>query len=229
MKPGVVVADTRKTLPFQTYSAFRVSCKTHICEVCAKRRRAEIAKRIRYFITSNSGVHLLTLTLKAGKHKIGEISAFWKKLRARLWKAGRAFKFFLVREFTKKGTEHLHILIDRKLPKGFISKVWKEITGDSFIVDIRKADEGAVMYLSKYLAKSQKSWRLILLKRMRLFSHSKNMMLGQCTKLRLGSLVSIHDSYSDALYHADELNRESASFFISLHSPLPVLSEPPPF
>lgn len=51
---------------------------------------------------------------------------------------------------------HIHAAIDSPyMSQKSLSKVWKEITGDSFIVDIRKAKDARdiVWYMSKHLAK----------------------------------------------------------------------------
>jgi hypothetical protein len=174
---------------------------------------------------------MLTLTLRAGSHQTGIITKYWLQLRARLWKHGIRFKFFLVRELTKAGTEHLHILVSQRLNITLIRKIWHELTGDSFVVHIKKADEGAVQYLSKYLSKNQKHWRIIILKRMRLYSYSKNLTLGQCTRLRIGTFVALFDKFEHAVTDAEERTHESYLQWCIMTdiSPPPTLCDPPPF
>jgi hypothetical protein len=154
---------------------------------------------------------MLTLTIRHGSHELGVIMEYWKRLRARFWKEGIKFKYFLVREFTRKGTEHLHILVSQRLNIVWIRKAWREITGDSFVVHIAKADEGAVRYLSKYLSKQQEYWRLTLVKRMRLYAHSKGLLLGQYCRLT-DMLVKICNDKKEADRVAEERNVESRCF-----------------
>jgi hypothetical protein len=106
----------------------------------------------------------------------------------------------------------LHILVSQRLNIVWIRKAWKEITGDSFVVHIAKADQGAVAYLSKYLSKQQEYWRLTLLKRMRLYAHSRGLMLGQYCRLT-DRLVKICDSKEEAEREADDMNTESRCFY----------------
>jgi hypothetical protein len=55
---------------------------------------------------------------------------------------------------------HIHLVIDSDyIPKSLISSWWNEITGDSFVVDIKKIDierdpRQAVAYVTKYLSKA---------------------------------------------------------------------------
>ena len=51
---------------------------------------------------------------------------------------------------------HVHVLADADfIPQGELSRIWHEITGDSFIVDVRAVDSPgeALRYLLKYLTK----------------------------------------------------------------------------
>lgn len=41
----------------------------------------------------------------------------WKRYRARMWEAGLPFRFALVVEWTRRGWPHLHVLLDRYVPK----------------------------------------------------------------------------------------------------------------
>lgn len=205
-------------------------CNTLVCPDCAKRRRARIASKIRYFLVSHPNAYLITLTLKQGTHRIGEIMLFWKRLRARLWKIGVEFKFLLVREFTRKGTEHLHILVSRRLNIALVRKIWHEITGDSFVIDARKADEGAIGYLSKYLAKNCEHWREVVANRLRMFSHSVGLLLGQAKRIALGRVVAFCDSLAEAVRIADEMNTERAiESAMRFKPPSDTLATPLPF
>jgi len=230
-RAGIVLNLNRTPKPHAEYVAMRTRCKTLICPECSKSRRAKIASHIRYFLQMFPQTHMLTLTLRANSHQTGAITKYWLQLRARLWKHGIRFKFFLVRELTKAGTEHLHILVSQRLNITLIRKIWHELTGDSFVVHIKKADEGAVQYLSKYLSKNQKHWRIIILKRMRLYSCSKGLTLGQFTRLRIGTFVALFDKFEHAVTDAEERTWESYLQWCIMTdvNPPPTLSDPPPF
>jgi hypothetical protein len=214
MKPHAVL-ESRYYELWRTYHAVPVRCNTLACPLCASIRRARIKKKITHFLQQFPDAHMLTLTIRHGKHELGIIMEYWKRLRARFWKEGIKFKYFLVREFTRKGTEHLHILVSQRLNIVWVRKVWKEITGDSFVVHIAKADEGAVAYLSKYLSKQQEYWRITLVKRMRLYAHSKGLLLGQYCRLT-DMLVKICNDKKEAEKIAEERNVESRCFYEQL-------------
>ena len=49
---------------------------------------------------------------------------------------------------------HLHSLLDSNyLPQDWLSKTWKRFTGDSYVVDIRRATPNKTRYMTKYVTK----------------------------------------------------------------------------
>jgi hypothetical protein len=90
----------------------------------------------------------------------------WKHFRARMWKpviiAGRMrqykFKYLMTIEWTKLGNPHLHIMVDRFLPKQVVSRFWTESGGGPVMRFRYVANVGqnkhAVRYTLKYVTKA---------------------------------------------------------------------------
>jgi len=139
------------------------TCKKHLlCPVCAKIRSVKQAikymERLEVVLDESPTLvpAMLTLTVKNGddlKERFEHLVTSFKKYqkRRRDWIAkGRGFNELcrttggvFSYEFTKKDNgwhPHLHaiVLLDSKVDIHKLSDEWKEITGDSYIVDIRK-------------------------------------------------------------------------------------------
>lgn len=80
----------------------------------------------------------------------------WARFRAYMKKKGYEFDFFLVKEFTKKGKRHLHVLINRYIPSRVVMHAWRLATGGySYIVKItRREIKNAAGYMTKYMTKT---------------------------------------------------------------------------
>jgi hypothetical protein len=151
------------------YPTFR--CKKLICPDCASERAARLSKqteaKIAEVMKTNSGrLCFLTLTIKntptfeAGLSKL-------KKDFAKL-KRKKAFKQHIKGYFgafehtynpkTKDFHVHLHLIVLRGKfwNQSDISDTWREVTGDSFIVDIREIKDirKGVKEIAKYIVKS---------------------------------------------------------------------------
>jgi plasmid rolling circle replication initiator protein Rep len=139
------------------------TCKKHLlCPVCAKirsvkqaikymERLEEILKEFPHLVPA-----MLTLTVKNGddlKERFDHLTTSWKTYqnRRRQWtKNNRGFNELcratgavFTYEFTKSNEgwhPHLHaiVLLDSYIDREKLSSEWKDITKDSYIVDIRK-------------------------------------------------------------------------------------------
>lgn len=103
----------------------------------------------------------------AGQYLHRYIMGVWRKFRARCWaglvdKKGRhrnfPFKYMLVVEWTKKGLPHLHVLVDRFIPRSFATRAWVECGGGrvnkfSYLGN-HAHSQRAVLYTLKYITKS---------------------------------------------------------------------------
>jgi len=147
------------------------SCKQWSCPVCGPRRKRELLDRVKLGFTTHEvpfipapgeksegirlyDVRMLTLTLKAGTDD-SLITKYWNTLRQELKDEGLEIKrFFWTKEFTKRGVRHLHVLIDRYIPKVVIKKLWRRITGGSYIVHITRMQlRNPAGYAAKYMTK----------------------------------------------------------------------------
>jgi hypothetical protein len=152
----------------KSYPTFR--CKKLFCPDCAAERAARLssqieAKLIEVLKTNKGRLCFLTLTLKntptleGGLRKLK--NAFTKFRRRKDFKK-HIKGFFGAFEFTfnpktKDFHIHLHLIVLRGAfwSQEEISKLWREVTGDSFIVDIRdvRNTHAGVKELCKYIAK----------------------------------------------------------------------------
>ena len=114
--------------------------------------------------TGGRRIRFLTLTL-SDQVDDTQIMKFWGRLRAYLAKPRRAgkgrkisyrhYRYFWVKEFTKKGTRHLHVMVDAYIPWQLIKNGWYHATGrTSWVVHIAANDlHSPAGYLAKYMTK----------------------------------------------------------------------------
>jgi hypothetical protein len=148
-------------------SVYRIagsSCHDRFCVPCANERSRSIALNVLDF-AKDRRLRFLTLTLKATGQSLagkidGLVSAF-QALRRRAFWLKRCFGgvAFLELNYNEKNGEwhpHYHILVEGNyLPQQALKSLWYEITGDSFIVDIRAIRDASVAtrYVTKYASK----------------------------------------------------------------------------
>jgi hypothetical protein len=139
-------------------------CRDRFCVPCARAR----AFRIRANLTErlpNKRLSFLTLTLKHSESslriQLNRLITSYRRLRnRRLWtsrvRGAAAVVELKLNERTNQWHPHLHIIMDAKyIPHGQLSDLWRDITGDSFVIDIREAKQTdkAIEYLTKYVTK----------------------------------------------------------------------------
>jgi hypothetical protein len=71
-----------------------------------------------------------------------------------------AIAYFWVREDTKKGMPHLHVLMGKRVSMAWLKRTWLRLTGDSWRVDVtvpsaRRPSNYATKYLTKTAARRQ--------------------------------------------------------------------------
>jgi hypothetical protein len=140
-------------------------CHDRLCTPCAM-TRSMVLREALLKVVDGRAMSLITLTLRGRKEPLNDtIDRLYKSFRSLrdtdFWtekvKGGAAFL-----ELTRgvKGDHwhvHLHIIADAQfIDKNRLSSLWKGITGDSFIVDIRRASEAknVSMYVTKYVTKA---------------------------------------------------------------------------
>lgn len=155
-----------------------IECGDRTCETCQPRRRARICKRFEDVVNIMPHPYFITLTTKRKSlTRVGvkKLRKDFQKLRDRkIWKGDKGVYQIETGTITDLNMCNLHIhtivnwigptkLLDNFniLPSMFkrlhpIAKNWFEITGDSFIIDIKKcfsARQAIKDYLTKHMAK----------------------------------------------------------------------------
>ncbi len=140
------------------------SCHDRFCLPCANERSQTIALNVCDQIKGKQ-VRFLTLTLKASLLPLDQqldrlYNAFQTLRRRKFWKqavaGGVAFLELKWNAHNDHWHPHFHMLIQGKfLPYQQLRAAWLEITGDSYIVDIRivKDEKQATCYVTKYASK----------------------------------------------------------------------------
>lgn len=141
-------------------------CHCRHCEPCARSKANKIAANLKNKLAADRGrdFRFITLTLKHTDtpllDQIKRLFASFKKLRlTKPWKESQRGGAFMleVKHDGHSWHPHLHAVVQgRFVDKVTLSGLWHKVTGDSFIVDIRKIDRGedAAHYVTKYITKS---------------------------------------------------------------------------
>lgn len=148
-------------------SKYRIACdkcKDRFCTPCACERARHVAACVGDFAEGRD-LRLVTLTLaksaRSIKADLDRLYAAFVKLRRRApWRQTQSGGVYFVEIKRRRGDDgwhtHLHVLTEGTwLSKSWLSKAWYELTGDSYIVDIRRCQSGAdaARYVAKYASK----------------------------------------------------------------------------
>jgi hypothetical protein len=140
------------------------ACHDRFCLPCANERARIVAFNVHNYL-KGSPCRFITLTLRSGSEPLGVLTeklyASFKKLRAHpIWRktqtGGVAFLEVKWCADTQRWHPHFHVLAQGKfLPHAQLSNVWKSITTDSWVVDIRPVTQvaHAIRYITKYASK----------------------------------------------------------------------------
>jgi hypothetical protein len=151
----------------QRYRVCACYCHHRHCEPCMRAKSALITNNLRVIMKKGEKKQhrFITLTLRNSaaplKGEIKRLYAAYKRLRSRPeWKSsqkgGAATLEVKWNPTTKMFHPHLHIISEGGyLSTYWLSQVWRDITGDSHIVDIRliSADKDVAYYVGKYVTK----------------------------------------------------------------------------
>lgn len=138
-------------------------CHNRACPECARIKAKKHQHHITERLKTWRSPKLITLTLAPRNEPLRDtitriIRAFNRLRQRAVWKQLVSGGIYVV-EITRHPKRehwhvHIHALIDAKfLDQRWLSEQWHSITGDSYIVDIRRADQGAPKYISKYVQK----------------------------------------------------------------------------
>lgn len=140
-------------------------CRDRLCVPCARARSRRVAARVAE-LSKDREIRFLTLTLRINYAPLGDqvtrlISCFARLRRRKMWKStqtgGVAFLELKRRPDSHTWHPHIHAIIEGVfLDKDDISEAWHQITGDSFIIKIKKCDSSAkaAYYAAKYSGKA---------------------------------------------------------------------------
>jgi len=129
----------------------------YFCRPCAKRWRGRTFKRYYRTVVTFKNPRFLTLTLRKsvdGNKMQNRLMSLWKMkkyLFKRLARAGYKIVHWVA---TIEPPNHIHLIIDSNyIPQYEISEVWEEVTGDSYIVDIRRISRNDLTQIAAYIVK----------------------------------------------------------------------------
>lgn len=140
-------------------------CHDRLCIPCARERGRRVAARVAR-LSKDKSIRFVTLTLRINHEPLGDqvtrlIRCFARLRRRKCWSStqtgGVAFLELKRRPGSHTWHPHVHIITEGvDIRKAVLSDAWLEITGDSFIVDIRdcKGDGTAAWYAAKYSGKA---------------------------------------------------------------------------
>lgn len=236
-----IIVEHKQT---QKVSAVKHRCNSYSCETCVKEKRRKILAAAYHFAEQNKECVMMTLTLQRDifsndkKARACEsaryINSCWKRFRALLWKRGIRIKFFKVIEFTKAAVAHIHCMCSHMIDKHIVKALWKvatKFTSYQVCIGIKNKSQktirskAAADYLVKYVCKmTSEQLDALYMTATRLYSYSKNMLLGQFTRLRQ---FYVHDFCIDereaerrCAEIRDTIKERTISFIIT-NEPLP--------
>lgn len=140
-------------------------CRDRLCPLCSRLRQRDVEARLTAATAKTSGIRFITLTRAPQSKPLAEIiddltACFAKLRRLALWKkhvhSAAAVMEFKISLSDRHWHVHLHLLVGGKfIPQALLKDAWYEITGDSFIVDVRAVHErgDAIAYVAKYAGK----------------------------------------------------------------------------
>lgn len=132
-----------------------VLCDRWTCALCGPRRAAWLKRELKAAQLQYELRFFWTLTIRTSTCTPTEsdelVTAAWNKLEQRIKRKYGRFSFIWIREHTKKGYAHLHLLVSLDVDPGWLSASWLASTGGSWIVDVAPVDSSrAGDYLAKY-------------------------------------------------------------------------------
>ena len=146
------VEDPEETAPAR--------CKQWQCACCGHRLRMGLIEELERVTEERPELRrLVTLTVGAQgpsdpEQQHGYITECWDRLKRRIDRRWPGMSYVLIRhEGDENGRAHIHLLVDRYLPQGWLSRAAAGV-GLGEVVDIRRVNaRNAVHYLSAYLGR----------------------------------------------------------------------------
>ena len=152
-------------MPSRTVRILSSACRLRWCPLCSQGRTARIVEALEPWVRSRSANKFLTLTLKHSdeslESQIIRLYAAFSAFRRRRYisKSIAGGIWFFQIKFSEKNQQwhpHLHCILDAEyMPHATLKSIWKDVTGDSDIVDIRaiRDPKKAAEYVARYAAR----------------------------------------------------------------------------
>ena len=137
-------------------------CNQWGCYCCAYKMRCNLVEEIERICRERPEIsRFLTLTLdpetapRQPSNQHAYLTRRWNALRTAINREFGDLSYIWVREEQDSGLPHIHILVSRYLPQGWVSSRWSDLGGGE-IVDIRAVErvEKMAHYVGKYLTKN---------------------------------------------------------------------------
>lgn len=141
-----------------TLSPLKLRCKSYFCRSCAEIKKMNYHDRVKQGLKKETWRFVTLTTVNHyddSQKNLLLIEEAWNRFRTLINKNDEHLKYVKVVEIGKNGMVHLHILINRYIPKVFLKYYWFRYTG-AFKVDITlvQSYQNAVDYICKYLTKT---------------------------------------------------------------------------
>jgi hypothetical protein len=139
-------------------------CHDRFCVPCARARAANLSAEL-LKLCEGKDLRFFTFTLKHSntplQMQLDRLTRCWRKLRGkRVWSATQRGGVAVIELHRSKKDglwhPHLHVISEGDfVSNAEMSNAWKRVTGDSFIVDVRRLRDAkeACRYVAKYAAK----------------------------------------------------------------------------
>lgn len=140
-------------------------CQHRLCPTCSRRRGVQAADRVAGLVRRMNAPRFLTLTLAASDAPLSEqidrlLACFRQLRRLKAWgdhvRGGVATIECTFNASTGCWHPHIHAIVDGTfLPQPKLKSAWLKVTGDSYIVDVRKVHDArqAARYVASYMTK----------------------------------------------------------------------------
>lgn len=127
----------------EAYGYARMKCKSYLCPECGPIKAKKLQKAIEEKARDFDLTRFLTLTLNPKTipkdvDDIAYIREIWRKFRVYLQRRyGKSISYITVLEFHQSGIPHLHVLVNRYIFQGWISKTWETLGGGRIVCIFR--------------------------------------------------------------------------------------------
>ncbi len=144
----------------------RLFCRSRLCPVCGRKRSMNVYFKIVAMVKKMKNPKFITLTLTSSSDPLDEqiqrLNKCFATLRRRRWWKGQVAGGVFTHEQTfnfqrDQFHPHIHMIVDTPyLDDAHLAEKWLEITGDSYVVDVREYKRPAAYseILSAYISKT---------------------------------------------------------------------------